>query len=425
MDEIFVTGHRNPDMDSVSSAWAYAQLLHKIDTRNSYKAIRCGHLNNQTKETFRSLGITPPSLEKDVHPRVSDILSIPTHVLHLSDPIHDAIKTIHDNNVSVVPVLDEGNNFAGLVSVNEISDFSIQEHVGGRPSYAFRTANFEKALPGFCYKKGERSAFSAAVMVGAMPFEVSIERIQRLLPDKPILVVGLRKRILEYAVEEQFPAIILTGVDKTGTIDFDFSGYRGTVFVSYTDTAETARLLRLSSPVHNIMGSGYPRLTVEDHFDQAKEQLINSDFRGLPVFSDKEKTSFAGVVTRRCFIDRPKRKVIMVDHNEADQSIRGIENAEIIQIIDHHRLGAEKTKTPIYVAAKPLGSTCTIVYQHYLQHGVQIDPATAKVLLSGIISDTVMLKSPTTTEEDRAAVNSLSETAGVDYFEFGTEIFRH
>ncbi len=425
MDEIFVTGHRNPDMDSVSSAWAYARLLHKIDGRNNYKAIRCGHLNNQTKETFRSLGITPPGLEKDVHPRVADILSVPSHILRLSDPIHDAIKTIHDNNVSVVPIFDEEENFAGLVSVNEISDFSIQEHVGGRPSYSFRTANFEKALPGFCYKEGKQSTFSAAVMVGAMPFEVSIERIQRLLPDKPILVVGLRKRILEYAVEEQFPAIILTGVDKTGNIDFDFSGYRGTVFVSYTDTAETARLLRLSSPVYNIMGNGYPRLTVEDHFDQAKEQLINSDFRGLPVFSDKEKTSFAGVVTRRCFIDRPKRKVIMVDHNEADQSIRGIENAEIVQIIDHHRLGAEKTKTPIYVAAKPLGSTCTIVYQHYLQHGVRIDPTTAKVLLSGIISDTVMLKSPTTTEEDRGAVNRLAEIAGVDYFDFGTEIFRH
>lgn len=425
MEEIFITGHRNPDMDSVSSAWAYARLMNRIDPDNSYHAIRCGHMNTQTKETFRSLEVTPPRLEKDVHPRVADILSSPPQVLSPSDSIHEAIKTIHDYTVSVVPVLEENEQFAGLVSINEISDFSIHEHAGGRPRYYFRTANFEKVLPGFCLRKGQWPEFSAAVMVGAMPYEESVERIRRLLPDKPIIVVGRRTPILDFAVNEQFPAIILTGVDNEEEVAYDFSDYRGTVFISYTDTAETARLLRLSSPVHNIMGTDYPRITERDHFDDAKQQLINSDLRGLPVFSEGEENTFTGIVTRRCFIDRPRRKVIMVDHNEADQSIRGIEHAEIVQIVDHHRLGAEKTKTPIYVAAKPVGSTCTIVYQHYLQYGEEIDPTTAKVLLSGIISDTVMLKSPTTTAEDEAAVRKLTETAGVDFEDFGTEIFRH
>ena len=425
MDEIFVTGHRNPDMDSVSSAWAYARLMNHIDADNEYHAIRCGHLNTQTKETFRELGVSPPRLEKDVYPKVHDILAVPEHILSPSDPIHEAIKIIHDYTVSVVPVLERKDLFSGLVSVNEISDFSIHEHAGGRPRYFFRTANFEKVLPGFCHKRGEWPEFSAAVMVGAMPFEVSVERIRELLPDKPILVVGRRTRILEYAVQEQFPAVILTGVDREEEVDFDFSSYRGTVFVSRTDTAETARLLRLSTPVHNIMGSEYPEIREDDHFDDAKQQLVDSDYRGLPVFSAQEEGRFVGLVTRRCFIDRPKRKVVMVDHNEADQSIRGIEHAQVVQIIDHHRLGAEKTRTPIYIAAKPIGSTCTIVYQHYLQYGQDIDKTTAKVLLAGIISDTVLLKSPTSTEEDRAAVDGLCRIAEVDFDEYGTEIFKH
>ncbi len=425
MEEIFITGHRNPDMDSVCSAWAYARLMNRIDPENSYHDIRCGHLNMQSKETFKQLGLEPPRLEKDVYPKVHDILSVPEQVLAPSDSIHEAIKTIHDYTVSVVPVLEEQRRFAGLVSINEISDFSIHEHVGGRPRYFFRTENFEKVLPGFCYKSGEWPEFTAAVMVGAMPFEVSVDRIGRLLPDKPIIVVGRRTRILDYAVQEQFPAIILTGVDKEEEVDFDFSSYRGTVFISQTDTAETARLLRLSSPVHNIMGSDYPAISEDDHFDDAKDTLINSDYRGLPVFSAEDEERFVGVVTRRCFIDRPRRKVIMVDHNESDQSIRGIEHAQIVQIIDHHRLAAEKTRTPIYVAAKPVGSTCTIVYQHYRQYDIDLDGDTAKVLLAGVISDTVMLKSPTTTAEDRAAVRALCRAAEVDFEEYGTEIFRH
>jgi manganese-dependent inorganic pyrophosphatase len=173
------------------------------------------------------------------------------------------------------------------------------------------------------------------------------------------------------------------------------------------------------------MGSDYPELSDEDHFDDAKEQLIGSEYRGLPVFSDDEERSFLGVVTRRYFIDKPHRKVILVDHNESEQSVRGVDEAEVTEILDHHRLAPDKTRLPIYVAVKPVGSTCTIVYQHYLQAGVEVDRDTALVLISGILSDTVILKSPTTTEEDRSAVRRLAENAGIDYRQFGERLFRH
>lgn len=425
MQDIFITGHRNPDMDSICASWAYAQLKNQIDPSADYHAIRCGHLNTQTKHTLKEIGVEPPRLEKDVYPRVKDILTDTTNALNSDDPIFEAVKMIHDFNISVIPIFDREKRYAGLVSVNEISDFLIAEQIGGRPKYSFVTTNFEKVLSGFCYKKGKQTSFSSAVMIGAMPFEVSVERIKQLLPDKPILVVGQRHKILQYAVEQQFPAIILTGVMEPQEVDFDFSGYEGTVFVSHTDTAETVRLLRLSSPISSIMNTEYPELTDEHHFDEAKNMLVNSDLRGLPVFSAEEPERFLGVVTRRRFIDRPRRKVIMVDHNEADQSIRGIEHAEIIEILDHHRLAAEKTRSPIYIAAKPVGSTCTIIYQHYLQSGIPVNSVTAQVLLAGLLSDTVILKSPTTTAEDRQAAVQLARIAGRTVEEFGEMIFKH
>ncbi len=426
MDEILITGHRNPDMDSVCSAWAYARLKNRTDPGSSYIAVRGGHLNNQTKETFRGLGVEPPVLLKDVHPRVGDIITPAVSRLESGEPILKALKTLHDYTVSIVPVFENGHTdsrLAGLVSVQEISDFLMSEHVGSRPLYTFRVGNFEKVLPGILFKAGENDRFRAPVMVGAMPFKVSVDRIERLLPDKPVLVVGERTEIISYAVEKQFPAIILTGVESPEAISVDLGAYRGTVFLSSTDTAETVRLLRLSAPVEDIMGTDYPTITDESHFDDAKQMLLQSEYRGLPVFSSTDESRFLGVITRRCFIDRPRRRLIIVDHNEADQSIRGIENADVVEIIDHHRLAPEKTRTPIYVAAKPVGSTCTIVYQHYLSCGEEIDVPEAKIMLSGILSDTVLLKSPTATAEDHTAVRELADIAGVDYQAFGEEMF--
>lgn len=420
MKEIYITGHRNPDMDSVCSAWAYGALKNRMEPEHHYLPIRCGHLNDQTKALFQELDIEAPRLVRDIYPRVGDILQSPGEPLSATDSILKAVRTLHDLTLSILPVFREGE-FAGLVSVQEVSDYLISEQIGGRPHYTFRVENFGKVLPGRIYKRSAAGEFKAPLMVGAMPYEQSIARIRQLLPSKPVLVVGNRSRIIRYAVENDFPALVLTGIDREEEIKEELADYDGTVFISGADTAETARLLRLSAPVEDIMGTDYPVLTVETHFDEAKAQLIQSEYRGLPVFSGD---SFQGIVTRRSFIDKPRRKVILMDHNEASQSIRGIEHAEIVEIIDHHRFAPEKTRRPIYIAAKPVGSTCTIVYQHYLTHQVPVDKTTARVLLSGILSDTVLLNSPTTTGEDRRAVDDLALLAGVDYRSYGEEMFR-
>lgn len=419
-EEVFICGHRNPDMDSVCSAWAYAKLKNEIDPSRTYTAVRCGNLNAQTKLVVNSLGIEAPHIISDVYPRTKDIARRDYTPLSENDPVYCAIRELDDHNISIVPVFDAGKIFKGIVTTHEIARFFILDTVDERPEYLFHQDNFPTVLPGRFFKRGGPVEFEASIMVGAMPFDRSVDRLSSLMPKKPVLIAGLRRRLIEYAVAMNVPVIILTGLHPGEDPLFDFSGFDGAVFVSDIDTAETARLLRLSMPIKYLMDVSSHRLSTEDLYDEAKRALVGSDYRGLPVFRDGE---FYGVVSRRCFIEKPKRKLILVDHNELSQAVPGAEEAEIIEILDHHRLGAAKTTNPIYLYAKPVGSTCTIVYEHYSANAMEIDAVTAKVLLAGILSDTVLLKSPTTTDMDRETAAVLSRIAGVDMMEYGMILF--
>jgi manganese-dependent inorganic pyrophosphatase len=407
-------------MDSVCSAWCYSILKNKIDKDNNYIPVRCGRLNNQTKMVFANLNVTPPRLMMDISPQVSDVSTRDIPTMDINDPLFSAIRRLDEENISLIPVFENETDFKGTISLHEISGFLINDNLENRPSYLFRVNNFKRVLPGYFYRRGDQQEFEAPIMTGAMPYEISKERISQLRPYKPILVIGLREDILKYAVEEQFPAIILTGMAKDKEIQMDFSGYKGTLFISQADTAETIRLLRLSTPLKSIINTNPQIVSSHQSFDEAKKVLVNSTLRGLPVFED---THFSGIVTRRCFIEKPNKKLILMDHNELSQSINGAEQTEIIEILDHHRLGNSRTREPIYVYARPVGSTCTIVHTHFKMHSVEIEKDTAALLLSGILSDTVLLKSPTTTDVDRKSVEELIEIAGVDLENYGQILF--
>ena len=407
-------------MDSVCSAHCYSILKNRIDPDNRYIPIRCGHMNRQTKMVFSRLGVTPPRLMANISPQVSDVARRDIPTLDVKDPVFTAIKTLDENNLSMIPIFEDDAEFKGIVSIHEITGFLMSDTLEKRPAYRFRVNNFKRVLPGYFYRRGQVQEFDAPVMTGAMPYEISKERIKEMLPLKPLLVIGMREDILSYAVEQQFPAIILTGMEKDEVIKVDFSGYKGTLFISHTDTAETIRLLRLSTSIGNVMNSSPLTLESSQSYDEAKKMLVNSRLRGIPVFEDGQ---FSGIVTRRCFIEKPRKNLIMMDHNEIEQSVPGAEQTEILEILDHHRLGNSRTKEPIYVYARPVGSTCTIVYTHFKMYQQEVDPQTAALLVSGILSDTVLLKSPTTTDLDRETVKELLEIAGLGLDEFGQELF--
>ena len=409
-------------MDSVTAAYSYAVLKNAIDPDNEYIPVMLGSANNNTKRAFKKLGLPLPSVLRDVWPRVKEVQRLPSVSITSSDPLFLLMDIFQRRRPTVVPVFDDGE-FKGLLSADDINAFFLRENSGAiRQRYLLSEENIERIIEGEYLKHGAHGTIRAPYMVGAMEYQVYLSRLERLV-DKPVLIIGNRKEHIKAAIENKLPGIVLTGISDPSRLDIDFSNFEGFVYVSYLDTAETLRLMRLSTPVSDILPSLNPDTVIDSDmlFDDAKRKLQESEYRGFSVFT---RGRWSGFVTRRCFLDKPRQKIILVDHNEAEQSVQGIEDAEIIEILDHHRLSPPRMRTPIYIVSEPLGSTCTIVYEQFRKWGVEIDPLTALVLLSGLTADTVMLKSPTTTDYDRHVARKLCEIGEVpDFEEFGRSLF--
>lgn len=414
MSEIIVCGHRNPDMDSVCSAYAYAKLKNKIDPANTYTAVRCGHLSDFIRGHFREMGIEPPPFMKDIYPRVGDVALQPRETIQASAPLRDLVDIFNSSHPSVVPVFD-GGRFTGLLSVDDITLWFLRENSSDHPVYSFSTRNFARALDGTIVQQGEPESFTGEILAGAMDFESFKERLGSVR--SPLLVIGSKSRYLSYAFSCDIPAVVVAG---TRSLSVPLGGYKGTVCVTEKEISDAIRLARMSAPVGELIGGQGTPLQKDDLFEDGLEKLAASDLRGLSVWDGKD---WAGFVTPRCFLEPPQPKVVMVDHNEIRQGIPGLEKARICEIIDHHRLDA-RTPSPIFISAEPVGSTCTIVHRLFQRYGLQPSPDTAKVLLSGLLSDTVLLKSPTATFDDYTASEELSDLAGIrDTQEFGRRMY--
>ncbi len=423
MSVIYVTGHRNPDMDSICSSYAYAYLKNLIDRNNEYIPCRLGSANRNIKNLFSRLNLELPVLLKDVKPKVIEVTKKAKYSVKVTDPVYTVVDIFAKDKPTVIPVFDEMGKYIDLLTADDVTAFFLKENNNDRIIYKFSQENIEKVIPGHFIKKGTNGSQEAPFMVGAMEYEQYEKRLTGL-EKKPVLVTGLRDRHIKKALKENIPGLVITGIEDKSCLDkYDIASYDGFIFLSEKDTAETLRLLRLSSPVGDLLDpdNKSPEIQSDMLFDDAKDMLMNSDERGLSVFSGED---WVGYVTRRCFLTKPKQKIILTDHNEAEQSVIGIEDAEILEIIDHHRLAPPRMKNPIYICSEPLGSTCTIIYEQYKKYGLKPDQKRAEILLSGLVSDTVMLKSPTTTQYDRHVVEKLAERAKIaDLQAFCSELF--
>lgn len=419
MKTIYVAGHKNPDMDCTCAAVCYAALKQRIDPSHTYIPIRSGPLSAQIRDAFELSGIALPAHYDTIAPSVRLVTHTDFPSLHPDDPMLEAFHAIETRSVSALPVICPQQSFVGVIGVNELISFTLAQNQDGRPSYDFLVANFPKVLPGTLLQSGSVERFSAHIMTGSMPSETAFDYLNRS-DKKPLLVIGNRTDIIQFAVDRGFPAIVVTGVQDKAEIQVDFGSYDGAVFLSETDSVESIRLLRLSSPVRTIMDTEVPRVEASTLFDKAKNELINSKYRGLPVFDEGK---YVGMISRRSFIERPRPKLIMVDHNEVSQAVGGAVEAEILEIVDHHRLAPPSTTQPIAVTTRVVGSTCTLVYEEFASHGLAVEEDLAILLLSGIVSDTVNLQSPTTTEADRRAIHRLETITGISASEHAQRLF--
>ena len=416
MSKIYITGHRNPDLDSLCSASAYARLKNLTDPENEYIAVHCSPVSDSVRRQMEEMELEIPKYKMDVRPKIRDVMLTSSGRLQGSAPIFDLIKTYNTDRPSVVP-LYEGDRFKGLLSVDDITGWFLEDNQEEIPTYEFSIENILKVIPSTLLKRGSEDVIRGSLAVGAASFETFTSFIDDI--EECILVTGARKEHIEYAMSKQIPAIIITAAEAAP--EMDFSNYQGTVIMTSLGTAETIRKVRLAEAVELMMQQKTETIGIDDLFADGRSIFINSHTRGLAVMDGDE---FAGFVTRRCFLIQPQHNVIMVDHNEPAQSIEGIETANVLEIIDHHRLDSVSTKMPIFIDAEPLGSTCTIVYQQFIRHGIMPDQYAAKLMLTGLISDTLILRSPTTTVTDISTAEMLARLAKIPSIEeFGEKLF--
>ena len=416
MSKVYITGHRNPDIDSLCAASAYAHLKNMTDPSNEYIAIHCSPVSDTVRKQMEAMEIEIPPYKKDVYPKVRDVMLKPVLKLQADAPIFDLINAYSTDKPSVVP-LYEGENFKGLLSVDDITGWFLSDNKEEERTYDLTVDNILKVIPGELIHRGKSDRIKGKILVGAATFESFCEFVGKY-PDC-IVVTGARKEHIEYAASKHMPAIIITADGELP--ELDLAEYEGPVLKTSLGTAEAIRRLRLAEPISSMMEIATEDIDIDDLFTDGKAIFANSHTRGLAVMENGE---FRGFVTRRCFLDIPSNQVIMVDHNEPAQSIEGIETADVIEIIDHHRLDSLSTRMPIFIAAEPLGSANTIIYQQYMRHGIMPDQYAARTMLTGIIADTLILRSPTTTAQDMSAVEMLARLAKVPSVEeFGEKLF--
>lgn len=420
MEKVFICGHKNPDTDSVASATSYAYLKNQISTEYEYVPIRCGTVNDQTKFIFQKAEATLPEYMKDIYPKVIDSMTTNLITAEATDPLSKFMRILREKNLRFMPVINQSQEYVGMLGVNDVTELFLRDDRQQKPIFDLRADTLRRSLKGTILNVGEHEEFKASVVVATMAYDDFNEHVKNVADEEhTLLITGNRQNILQDAFKKKYPAIIIVGLSEEACKNLDFGDYKGWVFYSPFDSSQTIRCVEMATPIGKLLNKIEP-CAPHDYIDSVADAISKSGTKSLPVVSDGK---LVGVITGTDILKRKRAKLIMMDHNEATQAIDGVESAELMEIVDHHRLGTIKTSSPVTFFAKPVGSTCTLVYQLYKANKVEIPNKIAMLLLGGMLSDTVIMKSPTCTSDDIAAIEDLTSQCGLDAKEYGVEIF--
>ena len=417
MDPIFVFGHRNPDTDSVVAAMSYAALRNALGDQE-YVAARLGHLNDETAFLLEKFGFKPPMLLQTVRTQVRDLDYDRPPLLGAAVPVSHAWEILRENeNLSAIPVTDEGGHLYGMITAGSIaeSDMDSVQHPQVTDVPIF---NLLSALEGRVINDAEDvfDQISGEVII-ALPTAGNV--LKGMKPGS-IVICGQQPDVVEQALQLHASCIILCQSDLAEKYRDMHS--ETCMIATPCDAYRAARMLYQAIPVSRItQAKGLVYFHLTDYIDDVRETVLQSRYRSYPILDEEEKV--VGTLSRYHLI-RPRRKrVVLVDHNETAQSVPGLEQAEIMEIIDHHRLADVQTGNPVFMRNEPVGSTTTIIATMYQERGLMPSEKLAGLMAAAVLSDTVMFKSPTCTPRDRRIAERLARIAGIDLDELGREIF--
>ncbi|PNV60858.1 inorganic pyrophosphatase [Clostridium sp. chh4-2] len=415
-----VIGHKNPDTDSICSAVCYANLKREI-TKEEYQPGRAGHVNEETQFVLNYFGVDAPELIQNVKTQVRDIEIRETKGVANNISLKKAWKTMQEANVVTIPAVTEDGMLEGLITVGDIAQSYMNVYDSSILSKANTGySNIIETLEG-AIVVGDENAFynKGKVLIAA----ANPDMMEYYIEKDDLVILGNRYESQLCAIEMEAACIIVCeGAAVSMTIK-KLAAERGcTVITTPYDTYTAARLINQSMPISYFMKTEN-LITFEDtdYIDDIKEVMASKRHRDFPILDKDGK--YKGMISRRNLLGAQGKSVILVDHNEKSQAVDGIENARLLEIIDHHRLGAIETISPVFFRNQPLGCTATIIYQMYLENHVEIERHIAGLLCSAIISDTLLFRSPTCTEIDRMAALKLAEIAGVNIEEYASEMF--
>ncbi len=418
---VFVIGHKNPDTDSICSALAYADLKRRL-TGEDYIAARAGNLNEETQYIVERFGITPPVFLKDVGTQVRDIEIRETPGVSENISLKKAWTLMKDLNVVTLPITDENNFLTGLINIGDITKSYMEVYDSRILSNAHtKYRNIIETLEAEMLVGDPEEYFTEGkVLIAA----ANPDLMESYIEPHDLVILGNRYESQLCAIEMNADCIIVCeGASVSMTIK-KLAEEKNCVIISTPhDTYTVARLMNQSMPISYFMKRhGLTTFHMDDFTDQIKEVMAKKRYRDFPILG--HDGSYVGMISRRNLLNSARKQVIMVDHNEKSQAVDGIENAEILEIIDHHRLRSVETISPVFFRNQPLGCTATIVYQMYQEAGIELDKQTATLLCCAIISDTLMYRSPTCTAVDKAAGEALAKIAGINVEELAGDMFR-
>ncbi len=418
MAQIYVTGHRNPDTDSIASAIGYAELKNRLDPHTAYVPVRLGDCNAQTRWVLQRSGAPEPEFLPHILLRACDVMQTTFPVAGQDEPIRVAGLAMSRAGLDLVPIVDDDGALTGVVTERALAHRYIRET---RQTSTLRDAPTRvQAVVGVLEGElvaGEDRLLSGRVWVHSM----DVERTSGI-SEGDVVVVGNRPDAQRLVIGLGAALLVASNGAIPDVEVLELARERGTsVVVSPLDTYVSARMITLAAPCHAFMEQDPLTVTSEYLVADVSEQIkdihygaaIVVDARGHPV----------GLLTRSDLVAPPRRRVLLVDHAEEAQSVAGVEEAEIVEILDHHHIGSIETRVPVTATFDPVGSTATLVCERFRQNGLEPSRPTASMLLGAVLSDTVILNSATTTERDHSVVEYLERVLALDAAKLGREMF--